>query len=282
MTWPAPDSSSNIATTNTDASTDSPASARTDVLSLINEVNSLKALVNSIINYGDPKVIPPGRLIKTTIYSGAALGSTLTGTFTPQAATTFLIVEVQGGGGPGCRVTPAGSASFHCMGGGGYSGAYCKALITSGFSSVAYSVGGGGSAGAGVASSFGSLVVCAGGSSFTQSASNTLPVISSGAAPSSGITLSGATALDLVESRVGGVGVAHASNIGYTGAGASSRMGAGGPSVALYGSTGIGNGNAASGFGAGGSGSYVLGNSTTPFILGGAGSGGCIVVYEYS
>lgn len=59
-------------------------------------------------------------------------------------------------------------------------------------------------------------------------------------------------------------------------------MGTGGPASAFYGSTGIGNGNAASGFGAGGSGSYVLGNSTTPLILGGAGSGGCIVVYEYS
>lgn len=73
MTWPAPDSSSNIATTNTDAGTDSPASARTDMLALINEVNSLKALVNSIINNGQPITIAGSEA--ATAFVNAAYGA---------------------------------------------------------------------------------------------------------------------------------------------------------------------------------------------------------------
>lgn len=72
MTWPAQDSSSNINTTNTDAGTDSPASARSDILALINEVNSLKALVNSIIGNGQPLTL--GGSEAATAYVNAALG----------------------------------------------------------------------------------------------------------------------------------------------------------------------------------------------------------------
>lgn len=90
-------------------------------------------------------------------------------TYTPSPGTRFIVVKVQGdgGGGGGTAATPSGQAA---AGGPGTGGAYAESLIRSGFSGISIVVGQGGAAvvggngGNGTGSSFGSLVVCPGGS----------------------------------------------------------------------------------------------------------------------
>lgn len=230
-----------------------------------------------------------GRLIKVTKYDGAALAGTLSATFTPQTDTQFLVVEVQAGGAAGQQVSTAASAANARACGGGQAGAYCKALITTGFSSVAVSVGGGGNGSnnaqlAGIASSFGSFVSCSGGADpGTAATAGTFPVVSSVGSTASGITTSGCTVIEQFDRAFGGAGIAFANNIGMGGAGANSRLGSGGGGVPVYGGTGAMSGNdaASGGYGAGGGGSACMGTTTLP-TKSGNGAGGCVIVYEYA
>lgn len=227
-----------------------------------------------------------GALTKITKFDGAPVGGQLSITFTAQPETEYVIVEVQGGGGPGVQAGAAGSATWHIAGAGGMSGAYCKAIITSGFQSVPVIVGGGGhgNSGPGKQSKFGSLVFCGGGYGGYQGATSPLPVISGGGAPGVSIFLdSGVIPLASIERRRGKPGFVFSSTLGVAGDGADSPMGPGARGAVIT-ASGYSNGNAApaGGYGAGGSGSYIIGSASSPLLLGGAGGGGCVIVYEFS
>ena len=291
-TWPTSDTDSDLVATDVSADSCSPARARNSLLlPLVSRFNNLKALVNSIIAYGDPKVIPPGRLLKVTKYAATGASSMQTFTFTPQAATNFLIVEVQGAGGAGCMVHSDIAYPYvsHLAGFGGGAGAYCKALITSGFSSVTVSVGPGGLGGGnGPTASFGSLVQCLGGLSNYQSSTAALPVISGCPLGSgSAITLGpGCVALRSVERVQGMPGVVYSTSLAVSGAGADSPMGAGAPSKIVTSGSGsyYGLDAPSNGYGAGGSGAVcinVAAYANTP-MLSSSGSSGCVIVYEFS
>lgn len=149
MTWPtAP-----VSTTNTDASSDSPANARADILDLQQKVNEMIA------------VEPVGRLIGVQVFSTPG-----TSVYTPTTGTKSVLVECVGGGGGGVGV-PSVSYGYNSGGGGGWGGSYAKSRYTSGFSGVTVTVGAGGAGGAstgqsgsaGGTTSFGSLISCPGG-----------------------------------------------------------------------------------------------------------------------
>jgi hypothetical protein len=203
---------------------------------------------------------------------------TSSGTYTPTPGTTKVIVEVVGGGASGgsCAAT-TGSTASGASGGG--SGAYAKALITSGFSGVAVTVGAGGAAPAagandgndGGSSSFGSLVVAPGGKHGRGSVAFTPPITlgSSGntAAPT------GATILGSVGYRGGGSFILST---------AATTGGEWAPSV--FGPGGLPGGNAAGNAaitpGAGGGGASSLASSAAR--AGGAGASGIVIISEYA
>lgn len=115
-----------------------------------------------------------------TVYSGHGLigaqtfcasGCTATGgTYTPDAGTNSVIIEVQasGGGSGGCGSTGSG---FACVSGSGASGSYAKGWFSSGFTGITMTPGAAGAAGAsgtnaggnGATASAGSLISCPGG-----------------------------------------------------------------------------------------------------------------------
>lgn len=96
---------------------------------------------------------------------------TSNGTYVPTPGTTSIVVDVVGGGGSGGGCASNGSSQGSASGAGS-AGAFARARLTSGFSSVAVTVGAGGAAtaasavigNAGGSSSFGSLIVAPGGS----------------------------------------------------------------------------------------------------------------------
>lgn len=57
-TWPSPTTTSGspVPTANVDAPTDVPATARADLDTALQRINTLEALINQIINYGEPLV----------------------------------------------------------------------------------------------------------------------------------------------------------------------------------------------------------------------------------
>lgn len=86
-----------------------------------------------------------------------------TATYTPTSGTTFVIVEVVGGGSGGCS---------NATGFSGAAGGFARKKITSGFSGVTVTVGAGGAGGtststAGGTSSFGALVSATGGAAIS-------------------------------------------------------------------------------------------------------------------
>lgn len=208
---------------------------------------------------------------------------TSSGTYTPTAGTTSIIVEVQaaGGGSGGCVATSASQLSY---GGGGGAGTFVKARITSGFSGAAVTIGSAGAAGAagaaggnGGATSFGSLVSCPGGNGGAAGAAITASqghVGFSGGAKGGAPTISGATALQTV--RGAPAGFFHdtaTSTIGS--AGGSSPHGNGGAPAVINGAV-----DPANGYGAGAAGP-VNGPSQSAKV-GAAGTPGFVVIYEYS
>lgn len=200
---------------------------------------------------------------------------TTSGTYTPTPGTSFIIVEVQGAGGAGGGA-PATSAGSYSVGAGGASGGYARKTITSGFSSVVYTVGTGGagvvgaSGGSGGSSSFGAFVSATGGiggNTAGPSGSNFLAQSGNGGNGTGGdINISGTT---------GFAGIAlFTSSFVLAGFGGSSVLGHGG-----FGSAGT-IGGAGTGYGAGGGGSSLLASGSA--LAGGAGSPGIVVVWEYN
>lgn len=237
---------------------------------------------------GTPTALP-GRLLKVTQYTNTTQGTTSSYVFTALAATSFVIVEVQANGGAGFGVTTTGNSAG---GPGGGSGAYCKALITSGFSGVTVALKGptdptviqsGGTTGFGVGGP--GLVLCKGGgtnaltigtttpSAFSSSITSTPPIITVNPP---------AIALEVNYGGYGQPGVAYGTSTqtAVGGAGAQSKFGPGGKeAVCIFGFT---NGVSAdiTAYGAGGGGAARLNSTGTTY--GGVGGGSCVTVYEYS
>lgn len=202
---------------------------------------------------GLPIVAAPstGRLLKINHFTSS-------GTFTPDTGTTFIIVDVLGGGGGGAR---GNTGVINC---GGSGAGLARKRINSGFSAQAYVIGtGGAGAGsdgvngsAGVDSTFGTVVGVAGlGGVFGSAASAVAGSVGTGGdlnlAGGDGSCTSSAT----VALSISGAGPIY---------GASRTIGG----INAAGSTGAG-------FGSGGTGSST---GKAP----GAGSDGLIVVWEYS
>lgn len=147
MTWPT----STITTTNTDAGTDSPATARADLLA------ALQAL-SLIIGNGEPITLAGAQTIagaKTfSVPPNGIAGSLLAvqvftagGTYTRTAGARFGIMDMIGGGG-GSGGTYATSGSQNAMSSVGGMGAYIRALIASLPATAGVTIGAGGAAGA--------------------------------------------------------------------------------------------------------------------------------------
>lgn len=201
---------------------------------------------------------------------------TTSGTYTPTAGTTSVIVEAVGGGGGGAGAgsTAAGQVS---IGSGGGAGGYTKTRLTSGFSGAAITIGAGGAQSSaagngGSATSFAALLAAGGGvgGAFTA-ATSTYPFILTGGA---GGNASGGN----ITSQDGGQGspaIICSTTNQQSGAGGSSFFGAGGVSV-----SGSNNGINGSGFGSGGSGASSNNGGTAKGS--GAGANGVLIVWEYA
>ncbi|EOT8079445.1 hypothetical protein ACNEVU_000979 [Escherichia coli] len=210
-----------------------------------------------------------GRLINVRVITSS-------GTYTPTAGTKSIVVEVQGAGGAGGAAGLVAGGNI-AMGGGGAAGAYARARLTSGFSGLPITIGAKGSGKnpdysgkSGGATSFGTIT--AGGGSGGPAVGATPPFIITavGGATASGgniVSITGSSSL---------TGIALSASSVSSGTGGTSPLGSGGgPRSATIA------GDNASGFGSGGSGALNLPGATGD-LLGGDGSDGVVIVWEYA
>lgn len=207
---------------------------------------------------------------------------TSSGTYTPNAAMVFCVVEAIGGGGGGGGCAAAAALQV-CVGGSGAGGAYCKSLyersVIDGNAPITVTIGGGGLAGApgnnsggnGDDTLFGTLLSAGGGTGGAGGASVVLTIVSpgDGGFPADGdINIWG-------ESSGLGIGI---TSVASSGSGGNSFYGTGGSGVA-----GSNAGNDAPsypvGCGGGGSGAAVNAGGTSK--SGGYGSAGLVIITEY-
>lgn len=186
-----------------------------------------------------------------------------TSTYTPDAGTQSVIVEVQapGGGTGGCAATGAGNA---CTSGGSGAGSYGRVYITSGFSGVTVTIGTGGAAGTAGnnaggtegTTSFGTIISCPGGVGSPGGAADTPSsyiISGTGGGYAPACTFGGGQVLTAASGLGGNIGTQWNSTSlnQLSGAGASSQLGVGGVPVftntATSGNTGTGYGSGASG-----------------------------------
>lgn len=239
--------------------------ASVDVLDNGNTATILANMKSGLTN------LTPGRLLNIQIFTSNS-------TYTPTPGTKSVIVEAAGGGGGGGGTFNTGSGQRACAGGGGAGGAG-RARFTSGFSGVAVTIGQGGTGGAantnsaggaGGSTSFGSLLVCTGGGGGTFSSPWGIPIHTTGGLSGlpSGVNIS---QYACSPGRSG-----YYSNNGWLSCeGTSSPFGRGGQQA---GGTSVG--FAAVGYGCGGGGA-VTGDSAAGQV-GGAGSNGVVIVWEYA
>lgn len=218
-----------------------------------------------------------GRLI------GPPIQITSSGIYTPSPGAKSILVECIGGGGGGGGLLAPGT-SGHSVTGGGGGGGYALSSITSLAASYSVTIGASGSGGtAGAAggnggiTSFGTLCVAAGGgggNANTTTDPTTTAIVSIAGIPGVGTT--GNVLISGGERGESGVGTANG-NLG--GSGGSSRAGRGGVRVGASAGS-VSNGFAGLGFGSGGSGAAAA--ATTTGAVGGAGTSGVVIVWEYS
>ncbi len=219
-----------------------------------------------------------GRLLNVRVFNTAG-----TTTYTPTPGTNRWVIEVIGGGGQGGGAENDTVASTMSTAAGGGAGAYGVLHVTGPVTSAVVTVGAGGTGattGTGVsggASSFGSLLTCAGGLGGQFGRSATIPT--------AGPTLPGGDGgTNPTGATIGSPGSAGMTgaylNAGVTsGMGASTRFGAGGNSRST--STPVAQaGNPGQGYGAGGSGAARVG--VGPNLTGGSGAPGAVIVWEYA
>ena len=224
----------------------------------------------------------PGRFLGVQTFTSS--GTYTPGTYTVggrSVTATKARVRGIGGGGAGGSVTFTTSTQA-AIAGGGNSGAYGEILITSGLTSQAVTIGAGGAPGAqgnnpggtGGNTSFGSLLVAAGGIGGYGGAGNTPPfaVYANGTAAAC--------------SGSGNFIVAGRGAIASTGSAFSvTNVGGGNGAASLWGGGGLGAGGgagtAAVGYGAGGGGAGQ-GAGAGAGASGGAGAPGYLIVEEYA
>lgn len=207
---------------------------------------------------------------------------TTTAAYTPTTGTTFVVVYCMGGGGGGGGAEATGPGEG-AAGGGGGAGALAVGRITSGFSGVTVTVGGGGAgstggpntASTGGTSSFGSFLIASGGLGGAGETAQAAPMAAIGGA---GGSSSGSASLFGSQGQKGEQGYAHNVSLVIPGAGGSTIFGAGGFSVATAGSRSNDNGR---GYGSGGAGA-ANGVNQGANRTGGTGGQGIVLVYEYS
>lgn len=210
---------------------------------------------------------------------------TSSGTYVKPAGLKFAFIEVQGAGGGGGGTAPTTVAGNSMCAAGGGSGAYRMAYVAAGSIAASETVtvgtagAGGGNTGtngvAGGASSFGTLISCTGGGGGTgatvQSSTTTTGATPGGAGGgSSGLG-------QAINGIAGQTGVILGGGRGIGGMGAASRLSHGNIS-GVNSASGV----TATGFGGGGGGacSGSVGG-TDVGRLGGTGSAGIVIVWEY-
>lgn len=208
-----------------------------------------------------------GRLLNIRYLTGS-------GTYTPTSGTTSIVFDMLGGGGAGGGAPATASNTYSCGGGGG-AGSFLRKRLTTGFSSVSYSVGAGGTAasgakgGTGGSSTFSTYSAAGGTGGDIAGAAAQLAYAAGGAGsstPSDG---------DLVyQGAVGSLGLMGSTDFAVGGNGGGSVYGTGG------GGAGGAAGSTGTGYGTGGGGASAGGG--TGAFAGGAGTAGVIVVYEYA
>lgn len=233
-----------------------------------------------------PLVIAPATASQHAVQLGQATGRLIgvqvfpsSGTYTPTAGMTFVIVKIQGGGaaGAGITVPSSGNASLGSPGG---SGAYGegKFLASAIGASQPVTIGAGGTAAAGAAggnggtSSVGSLISAPGGIGGSMLNNTVPPNVNSNGSPSSSPV--GANIFSCVGGSQG-YSLAQSATFMYGGAGSSGLSGIATGIVPV--NTG---GTSASNLGCGGSG--TAGGAGSGVLAGGNGAKGYIEIWEYS
>jgi hypothetical protein len=222
--------------------------------------------------------VPTGRLLNIQVFNTAG-----TFTYTPTSGTNTIDGDIVagGGGGGGTTTTGAGTVS---SGGGGGSGARAKFKVSSP-TTTTVTIGAGGTGGAvaggmggtGGTSSFGTLAVVSGGTGGQGGAATAGPGFSS--TGGGGTTITGSAVYISRKGDQGSPASIYSTAANISGAGASSLYGAGGGPSGVIG-TGAYAGQNASGNGSGGAGASISVSSTAQ--IGGAGSPGICIIYEYS
>lgn len=217
----------------------------------------------------------PGRILGVQTFTSS--GTYAPGTYGGLTATRAVVRAIGGGGGGGgAAAAAAGQAS---VGAGGNAGAYGELLIISGLTPQTVTIGaaGAGSVGAngsnGGTTSFGGLMVCAGGIGGVLGGSVPIPSLNFAAAASpAGVSGTG-TIFANAPGSIGGFGFALSTSAYTSGIGASSVFGAGGRNSQSAGVNG-------SGFGSGGGGGSTSNGGSA--AAGGNGTPGYLVVLEYA
>lgn len=253
--------------------------AQTDLTPVGRDIIGKSSIANvlSYLGLGDGT----GRLINVQTFTSS-------GTYTPTTGTKFVIAEVLGGGGGGGSnaATPSSGAA---AGAGGASGAYAICKHTpSGPVSVVIGAGGAGgiatSAGAdgstGGTTSYGAVSAPGGRGGPRGSAFNVFPTGGNVAQGSAAVT---GTVIVSVPGTCGSYGILYSSSNATGGGGANSIYGAGGIAITINsGGTGTNKGADGVGYGAGGGGAVSVNVSTASSSVGGNGSPGIVIIWEYA
>lgn len=231
---------------------------------------------NFIVNQVNANALPtsfvaPGTLISVQVF---AVG----GTYTPTAGATKAWVRAIAGGGAGGATVPTGPGQC-AAGGGGGAGGYGEVYVSSGLTTQAVTIGLGGLAnlapvsGSGGNTSFGVLLVCAGGTGGTQggAGSGSAGGFNSGQGGFGGNVSGTGNLIVNGHGATGGVGVGFTTAYVQNGLGANSPWGAGGDPF---------NSGAGTGFGSGGVGAGVGQNSAA--TQGQNGAPGRMIIFEFA
>jgi hypothetical protein len=236
---------------------------------LSNQWASVALVSNGVNNW--LSFMTAGRLINVQVFSTQG-----TQVYTPTPGTSWVIAEVQAGGGAGGGA-PATGVGQGSVGGAGCSGGYGLGRFLSGFAGVNVTVGAGGTPNAGSSgsnggsSSFGALLTAPGGPGGGISGPGTPPLMV-GVFPATGP--SGAN-LGGGPGQAGQISTQHTTTLGGGGAGGASRYGGGGAQQPS-GSDGVAaTAPGSAGGGTANSQSFALRN-------GGAGAPGRVTIWEYS
>ena len=198
-------------------------------------------------------------------------------TYTKPTNVTSILIELIGGGGGGGGAAAA-AASQGCAGGGG-AGGYARLYVASAASTYTYTVGAGGAGG------LTTPATGTAGGTTTFSASSLQATGGTGGSVGSTVAV---TVNASVADAAGGIGtngnenVAGGAGIGGIYLTSGGRSGKGGDSV--YGGGGVGNttnavGVAGGNYGAGGGGAFASASNSN---VGGTGSGGIIIIWEFA